>query len=166
MQAPLQVPSRKHRASRRSGGQALVEFGLVIVLFVLLLSGVFDFGMLINARLSVSSMSRVLARAAAANATQQQLDTLFQQQNKIISVSSLDWEPTVYSDLTLKTQLAITKQQLGQVPSPLPPGGAVKIEVTAQTEVVTPLMRPFFCPNGGQQCLVPITASTTMPVEP
>ena len=50
------------RSRRR--GQAIVEFGLISLLFVGLLFAVVDFGLLLNTWLAVSSGSRELARSA------------------------------------------------------------------------------------------------------
>ncbi|MBV9174492.1 MAG: pilus assembly protein [Chloroflexi bacterium] len=160
------------RRSSRQPSQALVEFGLVAVLFVFLVSGIFDFGMLLNARIAVSSMSRVLARAAAAGDTGPELDALANQQDPIPGVttgpfsgycctkSDAIWVDTTYMD-----------PKTGQTVS-YPPleGDLVTVQVIAQgAQVLTPVIRPMFgCTNGSQPvCLVNgISAQTTMRVEP
>jgi Flp pilus assembly protein TadG len=170
----LQRRHQKTTRNQRHRGQALVEFGMVIMLFVLLVSGVVDFGMLINTRLSVSSMSRVLARAAAANASSTDLDTLALQQDRIPGVTTAppQFAGQYYSSTGSSAAVVMTRTFYHADWSPsvaFDPAGAVKIEVTAQgAEVVTPLIRPFFgCTNGSNPyCLVPISASTTMPAEP
>ena len=53
------------RNPRRQGAQAVVEFGIVALIFVLILMGIFDFGLLMNAWLGVSSSSGDLVRRAA-----------------------------------------------------------------------------------------------------
>ena len=52
---------------RRSGerGQAMVEFGLVVVIFFLLVSGIFDFGRALNGWVVLSNAAREGARQAA-----------------------------------------------------------------------------------------------------
>lgn len=53
----------------RSGpGQALVEFALVLPLFLLLLAGIIDFGLGLNASISVSNAAREGARLGAVDA--------------------------------------------------------------------------------------------------
>jgi Flp pilus assembly protein TadG len=53
------------RRTTRRRGQALVEFCLVVPIFLLLLSGVIDFGFLLFQRMSVINAAREGARAAA-----------------------------------------------------------------------------------------------------
>src|SRR5438477_9187964 len=58
--------TRQKRARRTRGrGQAIVEFGLVALLFALLLMGIVDFAVLLNGWLGVSSSARDIARQAA-----------------------------------------------------------------------------------------------------
>lgn len=53
---------RRHRSQR---GQAVVEFGLIALVFVAILFAIIDFGLLLNTWLSVSSASREIARNAS-----------------------------------------------------------------------------------------------------
>jgi Flp pilus assembly protein TadG len=53
---------------RRGRGQALVEFALVVPLFLLLLAGMIDFGLGLNASISVSNAAREGARLGAVDA--------------------------------------------------------------------------------------------------
>src|SRR5689334_20457587 len=50
---------------RHQTGQAIVEFGIVSILFVLILFGIADFGLLLNGWLTISSDSREAARVAS-----------------------------------------------------------------------------------------------------
>jgi Flp pilus assembly protein TadG len=69
--APGGVRGRAAPAPRRGaeGGQALVEFALVLPLLVLLLLGIVQFGQLFGAYLDVLAAARVGARAAALGAS-------------------------------------------------------------------------------------------------
>jgi Flp pilus assembly protein TadG len=58
-------PGPYGRRTTRRRGQALVEFCLVVPIFLLLLSGVIDFGFLLFQRMSVINAAREGARAAA-----------------------------------------------------------------------------------------------------
>jgi Flp pilus assembly protein TadG len=61
------VPSKpQHRSRRRprSRGQALVEFALVIPVFLMVLTGTLDFGFLLYSRMTVINSAREGARAA------------------------------------------------------------------------------------------------------
>ena len=60
-------PLRRTR-SRRRRGQALVEFALVVPLFLLLLAAMIDFGLGLNASISVSNAAREGARLGAVDA--------------------------------------------------------------------------------------------------
>jgi Flp pilus assembly protein TadG len=180
MQSSLKIGSGQKPARGRA--QALVEFGLIVMLFVLLLSGVFDFGMLINTRLGVSSLSGVLARAAASGATQQQIDTLAMQQS-IAGVTTAPYGGQYWLSGTFPTRpdqlgaaVAMTETFLDSSGTPVSPqtstnpqAWAVRVEVVANgAEVITPFIRPIFGCNGAQQqCLVTgISATTTMRMEP
>ena len=55
-------PSARRRARRR--GQALVEFALVIPIFLLILAGILDFGVLLFSRMTVINAAREGARVA------------------------------------------------------------------------------------------------------
>lgn len=144
------------------------------MLFVLLISGIIDFGVLLNARLSVSSMSRVLARATAAGATPAELDNLATQQDPVIGVTTDGFSgyccdagdaivvTTTYYNVDPSTG------ELTQV-AKAAPGELVEVKVAANgAEVITPFMRPIFgCTDGSQKhCFVPINAKTSMRVEP
>lgn len=60
----MTMPALSHR-SRRRRGQSIVEFGLVALMFTLLLFGVIDLGILMNGWLGVSSSARDIARQMA-----------------------------------------------------------------------------------------------------
>src|SRR5690348_2394349 len=53
------------RTRRASPGQAIVEFGIVALLLVLIIFAVVDFGLLLNGWLGVSAAARQGARQAA-----------------------------------------------------------------------------------------------------
>jgi len=50
---------------KRAGGQSLVEMALVIPILVMLLTGVFEFGLLLYAHVQVSNAAREAGRAAS-----------------------------------------------------------------------------------------------------
>ena len=55
---------RRERRSNRRRGQSMVEFALVLPIFMLVLSGILDFGFALYSRMSVISAAREGARAA------------------------------------------------------------------------------------------------------
>jgi Flp pilus assembly protein TadG len=167
--------------STRQRGQALVEFGLVVVLFVFLVSGMFDLGLLLNARLAVSSMSRVLARAAAAGDSPSELQALARQQDGIPGVTTgpfngycctvnINNGRTVLSPhYAIVVNVTYTNALTQQPRDPPIEGDWVTVTVNAEgAQVLTPLMRPIFGCTGSQTyCPVTgISAQTTMRVEP
>lgn len=56
------------RSRRDQGGQALVEFSLAIMVFLILMMGVFDFGKAIYQYNGVAQAAREIARVTAAHA--------------------------------------------------------------------------------------------------
>lgn len=78
------VHSRLVRSRRRS--QAVVEFGIVALLFTLLVFATVDFGLLLNTWLSVSSASRELARSASVGKQQ----VFLQDESSALNVPSVD----------------------------------------------------------------------------
>jgi Flp pilus assembly protein TadG len=67
------------RRTTRRRGQALVEFCLVVPIFLILLSGVLDFGFMLFQRMSVINAAREGARAAAMVADATTAETTAQQ---------------------------------------------------------------------------------------
>lgn len=58
-------PGPSGRRSTRKRGQAMVEFAIVLPIFMLVLSGICDFGFMLYNRMTVISAAREGARAAA-----------------------------------------------------------------------------------------------------
>ena len=58
-------PGPSGRRSTRKRGQAMVEFAMVLPIFMLVLSGVCDFGFMLYQRMTVINAAREGARAAA-----------------------------------------------------------------------------------------------------
>jgi Flp pilus assembly protein TadG len=56
--------ARHPRRRRRTRGQALVEFAVVLPVFLLILSGILDFGFILYSRITVISAAREGARIA------------------------------------------------------------------------------------------------------
>src|SRR3981081_664530 len=56
---------RRGRTTETERGQALIEFALVLPVFLLLMFGVVEFGVLFNAAVTVNFVSRVAAVLAA-----------------------------------------------------------------------------------------------------
>ncbi len=61
---PSYYSARRPRRRSRTRGQALVEFAVVLPVFLLILSGILDFGFLLYSRMTVISSAREGARVA------------------------------------------------------------------------------------------------------
>lgn len=57
-------PAGRSRGRRRTRGQSLVEFALVVPIFLLLLCGILDFGVVLYSRMTVINAAREGARVA------------------------------------------------------------------------------------------------------
>ena len=90
-------PSR-HR-SRHGAGQAMVEFALVIPVFLLVLSGILDFGFMLFTRMSVINAAREGARVAAITADDTTIDTAVR--NRVVSAASSGGITVAKTDVTL-----------------------------------------------------------------
>ena len=60
----IKMAGSSSRRPNRKRGQALVEFALVFPIFMLVLSGIMDFGFMLYSRMSVINASREAAHAA------------------------------------------------------------------------------------------------------
>ena len=61
---PASATRSRGRARRRRNGQSLVEFAVVLPVFLLILCGILDFGVLLYSRMTVINAAREGARAA------------------------------------------------------------------------------------------------------
>jgi hypothetical protein len=171
------------RSRRR--GQAIVEFGLISLLFVGLLFAVVDFGLLLNTWLAVSSGSREIARSAQVG---KDWDFLEDQamRLRLPSVSVQGFTGGMCCGPTSAVELTVTyfdcdplpcaavepglirpaydpsSKCSGTCPNPAP-GDYVQVVLQAHgAQVITPLIRPFFgCTNGNNpNCNVTLTSTT------
>ena len=170
----------------RKPAQAMVEFGLIALLFVLLLFGIADFGMLLNGWLNVSSSASAAARQAAVSCSKSAdqvigcvTDTA-QTFAKIPGVNPTtlkvlvtyckpdDASCTPGSDPTycLAGRAPTGMGCLAGTPNPSI-GDTVMVTIVADTfEVSTPLVRPFFsCPPTGGHCYVPLKSAASVRYE-
>jgi Flp pilus assembly protein TadG len=161
----------------------MVEFGLIALLFVLILFGIVDFGMLLNGWMNVSTASGLAARQAAVGQSVSNVYT-FVTSNSFapipgVSPSSLKVAVTYGSPPTSTSycnQSTLTHgswSDLGITCAGAPPsttpntGDVIGVTVVAdQFEIVTPLVRPFFgCSPAATHCYVSLNSSTSMRYE-
>lgn len=72
--------------SNRRRGQSLVEFALVLPIFLLVLSGILDFGFMLFTRMSVINAAREGARVAAMTADDTTIPTVVK--NRVVSAAA------------------------------------------------------------------------------
>jgi Flp pilus assembly protein TadG len=117
------------RKKRRSGGQSLVEFALVLPVFLLLLGGIIDFGFMFYSRITVINAAREGARSAVTS-----IDNPTSIPALVTSSVSSAASGLVPSDLSNTTSCVALAQATcdfvaGGKPDPLP-GDAVMVTVT------------------------------------
>jgi Flp pilus assembly protein TadG len=159
---------------RRANGQSLVEFGIVALLFVLIMFAIVDFGLLLNGWLGVSAGARQGARQAAIGlSTQNSAYAVFQ------AVRASTLLPGVSpADLSIRLAYCapgatcppytaeVSEPTANDPPPGWPTGGQVTMYVTAPMQVITPLVRPFFgCASNAPTCTVDVRSSVTMRYE-
>src|SRR5919202_3756168 len=147
---------------RREPAQAVVEFGLLALLFTLLLFAIVDFGLLLNGWVTVSSAAREGARRAAVGISTQKV---VEETQKFAPVPGLSPDEVKVTIAYCPDGGACTyycSYGGGPLPDPsghcnptsptpvtvTPAGPALdRVEVTVTADkyqVVTPLVRPFF----------------------
>jgi Flp pilus assembly protein TadG len=107
------------RPREREDGQSLVEFALVIPIFLLVLFAIVDFGMAFHAWITVTNSAREGARVGAVRATSGEIEqrvrdtaTSLDQANLTVGVSNAEGQPgesvvvDVSYDYSLMTPLA------------------------------------------------------------
>ncbi len=90
---------RLGRPLRGQKGQAVAEFCLVLFMLVLILFGILETGLMLNARLALSSSAREIARLCAVKGgntsdVQKQLDPILQAAGLCLEQVSVDINPT------------------------------------------------------------------------
>ncbi len=185
---PHLIPQARRRARSRQRGQAVVEFGIVAVIFAFLIMGIIDFGILLNAWLTMSSGSGALGRlagvgtAAPTVAAQKlvlsgstttpsiKLQVLVQCQRGCWDVGPDDWRDVDMTNPSVPyTLLSPYTYQSGPYKGLLAPqqGAMVRVVVDAPSvEVVTPAVRAAFgCPGDQPHCYVPLETTATVRYE-
>jgi Flp pilus assembly protein TadG len=183
--------ARTGMLARRAPGQAMVEFGLIALLLCLLFFGIFDFGMLLNGWISVTSAAREGGRQAAIGIPQTcgagcTAPTSVTAIVNSIGIPDATGSPTisvVYCPSSSSSCTSATARDPSTLVTPYGSctsscsgpvsGDLVNVSVMSQLQVSTPLVRPFFqssaagstCTSSSAQCLVTMGTSTTMRYE-
>ena len=121
-------------------GQALVEFTIVLPILMLLIMGIFQFGMMLNAYITIGNAAREGARAGIIGSTDAEI------RNLIISTSpSLEPE-----NLTV----SITPSETNRIS-----GGTLTVNVTYNYKLTVPIISSLF------NNVIVLKGQTTMRVE-
>ena len=121
-------------------GQALVEFTIVLPILMLLIMGIFQFGMMLNAYITIGNAAREGARAGIIGSTDAEI------RNLIISTSpSLEPE-----NLTV----SITPSETNRIS-----GGTLAVNVTYNYKLTVPIISSLF------NNVIVLKGQTTMRVE-
>lgn len=133
----------------RRRGQALVEFALVLPIFLLVLVGLFDLGRAVFAYNSITNGAREGARLAIVN----QSTALIKQRaiNQVAIAETADPSVTIafYRDATLTTTCTTATV-----------GCMVSVEFQSTYRPITPIISSFIFPSG-----VTFTARSVLPIE-
>jgi Flp pilus assembly protein TadG len=130
--------------ARRERAQGLVEFAVVLPLFLVLLLATIDFGWALRAYVTATNSAREGARSGAVGATEANIKA------KAVSTSS---------GLLSTTDVSVTGAQGAS-------GSAVTVNVSYDYDYITPLGGILnFISAGALPDPLPITTSTTMRIE-
>ena len=140
------------KAEKGERGQALVEFAIVVTIFIALLSGIVDFGAVLNGWITLSSAAREGARQASIGRSVADVTAAARGFSLVAGVNPANVNVSVtYPD--------------GR--NPPQTGDRVTVTVqAAQFPITTPVVVAAFraagqC-GGGGACTIPLSSSTTM----
>ena len=132
--------------SGRERGQALVEFALVLGLFLILLMGIVDFGLALSSRVSLTNAAREGARLGAVQASSTDIQNRVQDTFDASSYCPMAGTATV------------TGAQ-GQ------PGDTVTVTVQCDYKLITPLGGLLSMFGGGIPDVITLTSTSKMRLE-
>jgi hypothetical protein len=168
------------KSENRTRAQAVVEFGLIAVLFLSLVFGIFDMGMMFSGWISLGSAASVAARQAAVGNISAILSTV-QGTAMVAGVAPTDLKVavTVTHNGSSTTYCSAATSTWKSVPSGLTCTGllsampspaindSLTVLVDADTyQIVTPPIRLVFgCTDSSTACYFPLTSATTVRYE-
>ena len=124
---------------KKRRGQAMVEFALILPVFILILLGIMEFGLVFHQYLVVTAASREGARVAALGGTDAETRTIVN--NSAASVNTGQLTTTITPTVRVK-------------------GQTVSVQVTNPVTIRTPLIAQAFPQNP-----FPVSGTTVMRVE-
>jgi Flp pilus assembly protein TadG len=138
---PSYYSAPRHRRRHRTRGQALVEFAVVLPVFLLILSGILDFGFLLYSRMTVISSAREGARVAidapkSTVAQAQQIPNIIQSRVTAVAGGLNQGDLLVESSCVPKT----TACSFTSAANLAKAGDSVNVKVTYQYHSIFPLL--------------------------
>lgn len=150
---------------RSSPGQSLVEFALILPLFVLLLVGLFDLGHAVYATSTVNNAAREGARLAVVD--QMEVDICAAARSAAVGLDVSTSEPCNINDLSHRVTLAVdyrdpsdpeTPDSCAEFGSPTMIGCLAVVSVTYSYSPITPLVGALVGP-------ITLTGESRFPVQ-
>jgi Flp pilus assembly protein TadG len=147
------------RSGGRRHGQALVEFALILPVFLLIIFGVFDAGRLIFTYNTISNASRSAARVAIVNQSTAGTNTCdttqataFAEGCALVAGAAIG---TASADVQIDYK---TADGAASCPNPKYIGCLAVVQVTGHFQALTPIIGQIIGPTT-------VTSTTTMPIE-
>jgi Flp pilus assembly protein TadG len=125
------------RRRKRTRGQALVEFALVVPVFLVILSGILDFGFMLYSRMSVINASREGARISVTAANRTTIPSLA---SGAVLDSAFGLTTASLSTSTRCIALKTTPSCNWSTTTSSQPGDAVSVTVTYTYQTFFPLL--------------------------
>jgi len=113
------------KSLKNQKGQALVEFAIILPILLILVMGIFQFGMMLNTYLTIENASREGARAAIVGSSNAEI------QNLIIAISPV-LDP-------LRLTVDITPNEANRES-----GGTLTVKVTYNYKLTVPIINSIF----------------------
>jgi Flp pilus assembly protein TadG len=149
-------PSRKRKPGSR--GQTLVEFAVVLPVFFMLLCGVMDYSHIFYVKMTVQNALREAGRYATTGNHQPDPNNPGQNLSRVNSIIATAQQAAPGISFTGINVSSVN----GGAGSAGGPGDIVTISLSSSVPVLTPVIAPFFPPNGAY----PFTVSVTFKNEP
>ena len=143
---------------RRTRGQSLVEFALVLPILLLLVLAAVDFGRVYLGYVNLQSLARIAANYAANNPTIAWTDG---SNSKVQAYSRLILDDATATNCTLEQDGAGNNPPLPTYPTGTDLGDTAEVRLTCQFGLITPIIKNIFGDAGS----IPVSAAAIFPVK-
>ena len=143
---------------RRSRGQSLVEFALVLPFLLLLTLAAIDFGRVYLGYVNLQSLARIAANFAANNPTTDWTDN---SDSTVQAYNRLVLDDATATNCTLQQDGAGNNPPRPTYPTGTDLGDTAEVRLTCQFGLITPIIRNVFGGSGS----IPVSAAAIFPVK-